>query len=192
MLARNEDAALPLERGALARVAVLGPNAATARTLGGGSATVFPPYTVSPLDGLRAALGPTAQVDHAIGVTSATRIPVADAAALRPPGSDDAGVEVRFLAADGAVLGTEQRATGAFIWMGSFGAGVATADVAWVEVHARLRAGEAGTYRIGGSGVGRFRLSVARRGGVRRPARAAARRRRRRGADDPAAVRRSR
>ena len=32
-----------------------GPNAEIARTLGGGSATVFPPYTVSPLEGLRAA-----------------------------------------------------------------------------------------------------------------------------------------
>jgi len=34
---------------------VIGPNAEVARTLGGGSATVYPPYTVSPLDGLRAA-----------------------------------------------------------------------------------------------------------------------------------------
>ena len=33
------------------------PTPSAARTLGGGSATVFPPYTVSPLDGLRAALG---------------------------------------------------------------------------------------------------------------------------------------
>src|SRR5829696_4108703 len=57
VLARNEGAALPLEGPALARVAVVGPNAAAARTLGGGSATVFPPYTVSPLEGLRAALG---------------------------------------------------------------------------------------------------------------------------------------
>ena len=37
------------------RVALIGPNAEIARTLGGGSATVYPPYTVSPLDGLRAA-----------------------------------------------------------------------------------------------------------------------------------------
>ena len=39
------------------RETYIGPNAAVARTLGGGSATVFPPYTVSPLDGIRAALG---------------------------------------------------------------------------------------------------------------------------------------
>ena len=54
VLARNHGSLLPLEGGSLRRVAVLGPNAAVARTLGGGSATVFPTYTVSPLEGLRA------------------------------------------------------------------------------------------------------------------------------------------
>jgi beta-glucosidase len=160
VLARNEDAALPLERSSVARIAVIGPNAATARTLGGGSATVFAPYTVSPLDGLRAALGQTAQIDHAIGVTSSARIPVADTAALRPPDSDEAGVEVRFVAGDGTVLGTEQRMSGALVWMGSFGDDITATDVAWVEVGARLRASRAGTYLVGGSGVGRFRLEV--------------------------------
>ena len=62
--------------GPLRTVAVLGPNAAVARTLGGGSATVFPPYTVSPLDGLRAALD--AEVTYAPGVRAYTRLPVAD------------------------------------------------------------------------------------------------------------------
>lgn len=160
VLARNEDAVLPLDASSLHRVAVVGPNAATARTLGGGSATVFAPYSVSPLDGLRTALGKTTQVDHALGVTSATRIPVADAAALCPPESDGAGVEVRFLAAGGAVLGSERRTNGTFVWMGSFGDDIAAGDVAWVEVRARLRARATGTYRIGGSGVGRFRLSI--------------------------------
>ena len=60
VLARNERSLLPLDRSGLdgsglGRVALIGPNAEIARTLGGGSATVYPPYTVSPLDGLRAA-----------------------------------------------------------------------------------------------------------------------------------------
>src|SRR5208283_4653263 len=42
VLARN-DGLLPLNRSALGRVAVIGPNVEVARTLGGGSATVFPP-----------------------------------------------------------------------------------------------------------------------------------------------------
>ena len=44
VLARNENSLPPLDPRSLRRVAVLGPNAAAPRTLGGGSATVFPPY----------------------------------------------------------------------------------------------------------------------------------------------------
>jgi beta-glucosidase len=152
VLARNESM-LPLDASALRRVAVLGPNAAVARTLGGGSATVYPPYTVSPLAGLQAALGDRVEVTHAAGVLASPRIPVA-----RPPWVD--GVEVRFLAADGSVLGAEQRPGCAFNWLGSFGPGVDAAQVARVEVQAVLRATEPGTYTVAASGVGRYRLSV--------------------------------
>jgi beta-glucosidase len=44
--------------------------------------------------------------------------------------------------------------------MGSFGHGLGTADVAHVEVHTVLRATDPGTYVVGGSGVGRYRLSI--------------------------------
>ena len=66
------------------RVAVIGPNAASARTLGGGSATVFAPYSVSPLDGLLAALPATVEVRHCIGVTAGSRIPVAGPSVAAP------------------------------------------------------------------------------------------------------------
>ena len=138
MLARNHGTLLPL--GPVRKLAVLGPNAAVARTLGGGSATVFPAYTVSPLDGLRAALD--AEVTYAPGVRTYTRLPVADVSA-----------EVRYLAADGRVLSTEQRETGEFAWMGSL-----EADV--IEVHATVRAERAGEHVIGCSGAGRHQLSL--------------------------------
>ncbi|MFJ4787756.1 beta-glucosidase [Streptomyces sp. NPDC088794] len=161
VLARNEDAVLPLDRAVLKRVAVLGPNAAVARTLGGGSATVFPPYTVSPLDGIRAALGEDVEVTHGIGVTPQNRTPVAALSYLRHPDGSGEGVEVRFLSADGTLLGSERRAGGAYTWMGSYGPGVPTGQVARVEVHTVVRAASAGQYAIGGSGIGRFRLAVA-------------------------------
>ena len=159
VLARNDGAALPLDRSTLARVAVIGPNAAVPRTMGGGSATVFPPYTVSPLDGLRAALPGGVAVEHALGVRPSSRIPVAGAPWLRAPGGGP-GVEVRFLARDGTVLATERRPGCAFTWLGSFGHGLAPGDVARVAVHTVLRASAAGTYAIAGSGIGRHRLSV--------------------------------
>jgi beta-glucosidase len=165
VLARNTDVdgapALPLDRTALRRVAVLGPNAEVARTLGGGSATVFPPYTVSPLQGLRAALGPGVRVDAGRGVRSGDRVPVASAALLRHPGTGEPGLEMRFLAADGRVLGREHRTNAAPTWLGTFMPGLPVADVTAVEAHARLHSPEAGTWVVGASGLGHIRLTVA-------------------------------
>ncbi len=137
VLARNHGTLLPF--GPLRKVAVLGPNAAEARTLGGGSATVFPAYTVSPLEALRSAFP---EVTHAPGVRAHTRLPVADVSA-----------EVRHLAADGTELSRERRETGEFAWMGAL-----EADV--IEIQTTVRAERAGEHVIGCSGAGRHQLWV--------------------------------
>ena len=81
----RNDGVLPLPRTGLGRVAVIGPNAELARTLGGGSATVFPPYTISPLDGLR---GAGLDVTYAPGTLGHLRTAAARAPwLLRPDGS---------------------------------------------------------------------------------------------------------
>jgi beta-glucosidase len=166
VLARNEPAEpgaarlLPLSAGQLRRVAVLGPSSTAARTLGGGSATVFPPYTVSPLDGLRAALGPEVRVDHARGGRSSHRVPAAGPELLRGADGSGSAIEVRFLDADGVLLGREERHAAAFTWMGSVGDGIPVGRVAAVEASTRVRADRAGTYLIGAAGVGTFRLAI--------------------------------
>src|SRR5262249_17628930 len=129
VLVRNHGALLPLGP-TLRSIAVLGPNAAVARTLGGGSATVFPSYTVSPLEGLRAAL-PDAVVTHAAGVRTHERLPVATL-----------DVEMRFLDAGDAVLDTERRHAGEFRW------NALDPEIEAVEVHTTIRAGVAGEHRI--------------------------------------------
>jgi beta-glucosidase len=154
---------LPLEAARLRRVAVLGPNAAVPRTLGGGSATVFPPYAVSPLAGLRAALEPGVEVTHAPGARTTTRVPAADLRLLLPPAAPEGGergVELRFLTAAGAVLHREHRGTAAFTWLGSFGDFPAE-RVAAIEVHTRLLADSGGEWTVGCSGVGDFELLLA-------------------------------
>jgi beta-glucosidase len=153
VLARSEGALLPLARADLHSVAIVGPNAAVARTLGGGSATVFPPYAISPLEGLRAALAPDVEVRYAPGVRTHTRIAAATPELLGE-------VEVRFLAADGSPLASEQRRTATFTWLGAYGEGVATSAVAAVQVHGKLRAAAAGEHVIGASGLGRQRLTL--------------------------------
>ena len=166
VLARNEPAEpgaarlLPLSAGQLRRVAVLGPSSTAARTLGGGSATVFPPYAVSPLDGLRAALGPAVRVDHARGGRSSHRVPAAGPELLGGRAGSDPAIEVRFLDADGALLGSEERHAAAFTWMGSAGDGIPVERIAAVEASTRVRADRDGTYLIGAAGVGTFRLTI--------------------------------
>lgn len=156
VLARNEGSALPLEPSSVTRLAVVGPNAAAARTMGGGSATVFPAYTVSPLQGLRAALGPAVEVGYSVGVHASARIPVAGAPWVRRADGAE-GVEVRFVAGDGTVLGSEHRPGCAFTWHHSFAYAV---PVERIEVHTVIRATEPGAYAIAASGIGRYRLSV--------------------------------
>jgi len=156
VLARN-DGLLPLSRSSLGRVAVIGPNAEVARTLGGGSATVFPPYTVSPLDGLRAAGLDVAFAPGALGHLrpSAARAPWL----LRPDGASP-GAEVRFFSASGEQIGAEQRDAAVFRWMSGFGAAGVPGRVARLEVSCVIKATEAGVYQLGVSGLGRFRLLV--------------------------------
>jgi beta-glucosidase len=140
VLAKN-DGVLPLQTR---RIAVLGPSAAVARTLGGGSATVFPPYTVSPLGGLEAA---GFEVTHATGVKAQTRIPSATSEMLPD------GVHVRFLAGDDE-LGSEHRHGAAFTWLGTLPPGTTA-----IELRATLKAGP-GEHIVGVTGVGRHRLSL--------------------------------
>jgi len=139
VLARNHGTLLPLNGPTLTRVAVIGPNAAVARTLGGGSATVFPAYTVSPLDGIRAAL-PHAEVTHAPGVRTHERLPTADL-----------DVEVTYAGADAE---PERRHTGDFHW------NQLPQGTTAVEIRAKLQAETAGEHIVGASGVGRFTMTV--------------------------------
>ncbi|HEY6888550.1 MAG TPA: glycoside hydrolase family 3 C-terminal domain-containing protein, partial [Solirubrobacter sp.] len=143
VLARNHGSLLPLEAGSLRRVALVGPNAAVVRTLGGGSATVFPEYTVSPLDGLRGAL--RAEVTHAPGVRTATRLPIAEISSA----------DVRFLDASGTVISAEHREVGEFTWLGTLDPRTAA-----IEVHTTLRARRAGEHLVGPSGPGEYRLML--------------------------------
>jgi beta-glucosidase len=61
VLLRN-DGVLPVDVSTLRRVAVIGPNAAHCRIMGGGSAQVRPHRLISPLDALRDALGESVEV----------------------------------------------------------------------------------------------------------------------------------
>jgi beta-glucosidase len=160
VLARNDDGLLPLRAASMRRIAVLGPNAAAARTLGGGSASVYPPYTVSPLDGLRARLGDEVEIVHTTGARSTELLAPASPSLVTDPETGEPGLSVRFLDADRSPIGTEHRNSGKLIWMGSFGPDVPVDAVGIVEVRGLLRATETGVHRVGVAGAGHFTLTV--------------------------------
>jgi beta-glucosidase len=69
VLLKNAGDLLPLDPAKIHSVVVLGPNASTARTGGGGSSLVVPKYSVSPLKGIQDRAGERVQVSYALGVS---------------------------------------------------------------------------------------------------------------------------
>src|SRR3954452_18940623 len=75
----KNDGLLPLDASSLAKIAVIGPNAATAQIMGGGSAQVNAHYRVSPLEGITHALAqgaPAVEVGYEPGCTNHKLLPV--------------------------------------------------------------------------------------------------------------------
>jgi beta-glucosidase len=68
VLLKNAGSLLPLDEAKIHSIAVIGPNAAVARTGGGGSSLVRPNSAVAPLDGLRQRAGSSIEVNYALGV----------------------------------------------------------------------------------------------------------------------------
>lgn len=67
VLLKNDKNILPIDITKIKSIAVIGPNAAVARTGGGGSSEVSPFYSISPLDGLKDRLGNKVAVNYSLG-----------------------------------------------------------------------------------------------------------------------------
>ncbi len=115
VLLKNDGPLLPLDASRLQSVAVIGPTAALASNQGGGSAQVASPYDVSPLDGLRSALGAGVRVVYEAGASigrGATRL---DATRLSTS-VGSSGIDVEYLDAHGAVAQAEVTRRSWFRW----------------------------------------------------------------------------
>jgi beta-glucosidase len=154
VLVRN-DGELPWAAPGPRSVAVIGHNALQFRSQGGGSATVTPPYVVSPLDGLRAAL-PDAEITWTLGAVTQAGIAPLPIALLTDPVSGEPGVRARFLAADGRELLSENRRSADLARLG----GSRPAGTTSLEVGTRYRVREPGIVRLGVAGAGRATLTV--------------------------------
>ena len=91
VLLKNERRLLPIEAARVRSIAVIGPNAAVARTGGGGSSLVRPKQATSPLDGIRSrAAKDQIAVSYALGVGMEGEDPVQDSPEAREKARDEA------------------------------------------------------------------------------------------------------
>lgn len=148
VLVRN-DGALPLAPETT--VALLGPSAGEPRFLGGGSATVIPGHTTTPVEGLTGRLPLT----YTAGVHLSEDLIPAPLAIMTDPETGEPGLSARYLK-DDTVLGTQHRTTSRLVLLGEPLAGQSNT----VEMRTRLRADMAGDWQIGFGGVGHIRLDI--------------------------------
>ena len=85
VLLKNRNSVLPVDPSHVRSIAVIGPDAAVARTGGGGSAYVTAFYGVSPLDGIMRRAGGNVATHFAPGCLMAGDIITVESALLRPP-----------------------------------------------------------------------------------------------------------
>jgi beta-glucosidase len=83
VLLKNSKKLLPLDLSKIKKLAVIGPNASTARLGGGGSASVSAFYTISPLDGLRKLCGTDTEIVFEEGCGLDGNLKVVDGKYLR-------------------------------------------------------------------------------------------------------------
>jgi beta-glucosidase len=79
---KNEGGVLPLQKDTLRKVLVMGPNADIAHSRGGGSSQVKAEYEVTPLQGLRTALGMSVEIQYLADSTSDYKTAAASADAV--------------------------------------------------------------------------------------------------------------
>ncbi|MBS1794837.1 MAG: glycoside hydrolase family 3 C-terminal domain-containing protein [Acidobacteria bacterium] len=119
VLLKNERAALPIDAAKTRSIAVIGPNADAARIGGGGSAEVVPVYKVSPLEGLKTALGDRVRIDFAPGIVALDDTTPVPASALTTPDGRENGLRGEYFAnmtLAGAPAFTRTDATLDFHW----------------------------------------------------------------------------
>ncbi len=82
VLLKNDRATLPLNPANLKSIAVIGPWATAHHGGGGGSSSVYPPYEITALEGIKSRLGATVEIRNAVGSSFGEPTP---ATRCRPP-----------------------------------------------------------------------------------------------------------
>ncbi len=154
---------LPLDLGTIRSVAVIGPNAVSPVTQGGGSATVPQVSVSTPASALTEALAglvPQTQVIVRPGCVTWSIVPEPPRSALRDPDTGEPGVRIEFRTEDGALAGAEHRSATMFTWWDGLPEGVGRGGLGTIVLRTRYLATCDGPHVIGAGGVGRLALTV--------------------------------
>ena len=178
---RRPGAAAPVRRGGvhaapqrwrarcpwiLARSAawrVIGPNAVSPVTQGGGSATVPQVSVSTPAGALTEALAgldPQTRVTVRPGCVTWNIVPEPPRHALRDPDTGEPGVRIEFRTEDGALAAAEHRTATMFTWWDGLPEGIGGGGRGTIVLRTRYRATHDGPHVIGAGGVGRLTLTV--------------------------------
>ena len=162
-LLRNEGGVLPLDLGTIRSLAVIGPNAVSPVTQGGGSATVPQVSVSTPAAALTEALAgldPETQVTVRPGCVTWNIVPEPPRSALRDPDTGEPGVRIEFRTEDGALAAAEHRTATMFTWWDGLPEGVGRGGLGTIVLRTRYLATCDGPHVIGAGGVGRLALTV--------------------------------
>jgi beta-glucosidase len=155
--------ALPLDPGIVRSVAVIGPNAISPVTQGGGSATVPQVSVSTPAAALTQALtglDPQTRVTVWPGCATWTIVPEPPRYALRDPDSGQPGVRIEFRADDGTLVAAEHRTATMFTWWDGLPEGIGRDGRGRIVLRTCFLPAHDGPHVIGAGGVGRLTLAV--------------------------------
>ncbi|MFD8863623.1 beta-glucosidase [Streptomyces sp. NPDC059590] len=154
VLLRN-DGLLPLEPGTLRKVALIGPNAVRFAIQGGGSAHVTPEHVVSPLEGLRRALGEDVEITVHPGVFPHAKLLPLDGETATDPVNGEPGVRLEYRGTDDSPISDEHKDP-ADRWFPI----ILQDGVEELVVRTRLALRASGIHRLSAIGTGHFTLHV--------------------------------
>jgi beta-glucosidase len=160
VLLRNEGAALPIDPGAVSRIAVIGPNAIRPAIHGGGSAIVMPVAVSTPAAALSQALAGQAEVTVSPGAQTWVVVPEPDLGSLRDPVTGEPGLHLEFRDRDDGLLAAEHRASTTLTWWDQVPPGIGWGKPGRVVLVTWFRPDRTGAHLLGAAGIGRLRLTV--------------------------------
>ena len=156
----NKASVLPLDPGTLRSIALIGPNAVSPVTQGGGSATVPQVGVSTPAGALTEALAGQARLIVRPGCVTWSIVPEPPLGALRDPDTGEPGVRLEFHTEDGELAGTEHRTATMFTWWEGLPAGIGWGGRGTISLRARYRAAQGGPHVIAAGGVGLLTLTI--------------------------------